>query len=127
MTTTNKRQDGGRNMDISSLSDATSAYFDQLSTTTSSLETSLNSGYTEATDEELMDACKEFEAYFLEQMFKEMMNTIPESEDEDSSMSQLTDYMEESWIQEMAATSTDTNSLGLAQMLYEQMKRNYDI
>lgn len=114
-------------MDISSLSDATSTYFDQLSTTTSALETSLNSGYTEATDEELMDACKEFEAYFLEQMFKEMMNTIPESEDEDSSMSQLTDYMEESWIQEMAATSTDTSSLGLAQTLYEQMKRNYDI
>ena len=27
----------------------------------------------QATDEELMDACKEFEAYFMEQVMKEMI------------------------------------------------------
>ena len=34
------------------------------------------SDYTKATDDELMDACKQFEAYFLERMFQEMMKTI---------------------------------------------------
>ena len=29
----------------------------------------------QATDEELMDACKEFEAYFMEQVMKEMIKT----------------------------------------------------
>ncbi len=112
-------------MDISSISSGASDYFDQLSSTTSSsMSTSLDADYTNATDEELMDACKEFEAYFLEQMFKEMQKTIPESEDEDATTAQLTDYFGDTMIQEIAKTSTDTNPLGLAQMLYEQMKRN---
>ena len=34
---------------------------------------------------------------------------------------------EDEMIQEVATQSTETNSLGLAQMLYEQMKRNYDL
>ena len=32
------------------------------------------------TDAELMDACKQFEAYFIEQMYKGMMKTIPTNE-----------------------------------------------
>ncbi len=111
-------------MDISSLSNTTSAYFDQIAATNTSINT--DADYTNATDEELMEACKGFEAYFLEQMFKEMWKTIPESEDEDSTTSQLTEYFEENMIQELAKTSTDTNSLGLAQMLYEQMKRTME-
>ena len=31
-------------------------------------------------DEQLMDACKQFESYFVEQMFKEMMKTVPETD-----------------------------------------------
>mgnify|MGYP000674328127 FL=1 len=81
----------------------------------------------QATDEELMDACKQFEAYFLEQMFKEMMKTIPESEDTSSSNSQLMDYYKDEMVQQIASDSTEQNSLGLAQMLYEQMKRNYNL
>ena len=80
-----------------------------------------------ATDDELMDACKQFESYFLEQMFKEMMKTIPESEDTSSSNSQLMDYYKDEMVQQIASDSTEQNSLGLAQMLYEQMKRNYNL
>jgi len=48
--------------------------------------------------------------------------------DEDSSSSnQLIDYFKENTIQELASESTEQNSLGLAQMLYEQMKRNYNL
>ena len=80
-----------------------------------------------ATDEELMDACKQFEAYFLEQMFKAMMKTIPENEDMSGSTSTLMDYYKDEMVQQLASDSTENNSLGLAQMLYEQMKRNYDL
>lgn len=45
--------------------------------TASKLEDQLKTGYKNASDEELMSACKQFEAYFLEQMFKAMQKTIP--------------------------------------------------
>ena len=73
-----------------------------------------------------MDACKQFEAYFLEQMFKEMMKTIPESGSSSGSGTAMVDYFKDEALQKLAADSTEQNSLGLAQMLYEQMKRNYD-
>lgn len=119
-------------MDISSLYgnsalDST-AYTDAANQTTSKLQDKLNSSdYSKATDDELMDACKQFESYFLEQMFKEMMKTIPESEDTSSSNSQLMDYYKDEMVQQIASDSTEQNSLGLAQMLYEQMKRNYNL
>ncbi len=82
--------------------------------------------YSSATDEELMEVCKEFEAYFLEQVFKGMENMIPKSE-EDSSTSRLTDYFKESAIQQLASDTTQTQSIGLAKTLYESMKRQYHI
>ena len=65
----------------------------------------------------------------MEQVFKEMEKTTDIfSDDENSgSTSQLVDYFKDSTIAELAGESTDQNSLGLAQMLYEQMKRNYEI
>lgn len=82
--------------------------------------------YSKASDEELMDVCKQFESYFLEQVFKEMQKTVPKS-DEDSSSASLVDYFQDITIQELTAQSTETNSLGIAKSLYEQMKRNYDL
>lgn len=93
----------------------------------SKLEGQLKSDYSKATDEEMMDACKQFEAYFLEQVFKEMVKTIPKNEDSSSSNTTMLDYFKDEMIQKVAADSTEQNSLGLAQMLYEQMKRNYGV
>lgn len=56
-----------------------------------------------------------------------MMKTIPENEDTSSSNSQLMDYYKDEMVQQIASDSTEQNSLGLAQMLYEQMKRNYNL
>ena len=115
-------------MDISSSSSMyTDIYTTQSSQTASKLENELSTDYTKATDDELMDACKEFEAYFVEQMFKEMMKTIPESDSTSSYTSNLMDYYKDNMIQEIANTTSDQGSLGLAQMLYEQMKRNYGL
>ena len=119
-------------MDISSIYGSSAldstAYTNAANQTASKLQNQLNgSDYTKATDDELMDACKQFEAYFLEQMFKEMMKTIPESDETSSSNSQLMDYYKDEMVQQIASDSTEQNSLGLAQMLYEQMKRNYNL
>lgn len=94
----------------------------------SKLEDQLKTGYKNASDEELLNACKQFEAYFLEQMFKAMQKTIPNysADGMAGSSSSLMDYYKEQMIQKVAEDSTEHSSLGLAQMLYEQMKRNME-
>ena len=74
-----------------------------------------------------MDACKQFEAYFLEQVFKEMQKTVNIGEKDSKTTDTMVDYFKDQGIQDLAAQSTENNSLGLAQMLYEQMKINYGI
>lgn len=117
-------------MDISNLN---SMYADYLSTTTATtesekkLDSMLAADQSDASDKELMDVCKQFESYFLEQIFKEMKKTIPEEKYSSTSVSTRLDFFEDQAIQTLAAQSTDKNSLGLAQMLFDQMKRNYDI
>ena len=92
------------------------------------LQKSLNGDLSKASDEELMDVCKEFEAYFTEQVFKAMEKMVPESEEDSSAAnSQLKDYYKEEMIKQYAASSTEQGGLGIAKQMYEQMKRNYDI
>lgn len=119
-------------MDISSLYGSSAldstAYTNAANQTASKLQDKLNSSdYSKATDDELMDACKQFESYFFGADVQRMMKTIPESEDTSSSNSQLMDYYKDEMVQQIASDSTEQNSLGLAQMLYEQMKRNYNL
>ena len=111
-------------MDISNL---TSSYTELYSNSAqmSKLETTLKSDTGSMEDKDLMDACKQFEAYFLEQVFKEMQKTVHRNDD--ASQNSLMEYFEDRYVQKIAEDSTETNSLGLAQMLYEQMKRNYGL
>ncbi|SDB06219.1 rod-binding protein [Eubacterium oxidoreducens] len=115
-----------------SLDSLTSLYSGQAtdaSSTTNALENELtNTDYSNSTSEELMDVCKQFEAYFLEQIFKGMEATVPETESSSNSMSSLTDYYKDMTIQQVASDATEQgDGVGLAKMLYEQMKRNYGI
>ncbi|WP_342757177.1 rod-binding protein [Kineothrix sedimenti] len=115
-------------MDIGS--GISSAYTSYLSSQASSkLDTHIKTkDYSQSSDEELLAACKEFESYFLEQIFKEMQKTVDVFKDEDSTPNDsLVDYFKDSTLQELASTSTEKEGLGLAQMLFEQMKRNYDL
>ena len=89
---------------------------------TSGLEQKLTGGsMTEATDEELMDECKEFEAYLVEQVLKQVKESIPKTEEEEN---QYTEYFGDMMLQEYASAITDQGSLGIAQKLYEGMKNN---
>lgn len=115
-------------MDINSMNTYNTTAFTQALENTSKYEETTSKNYAGATDEELMDACKEFEAYFLEQMFKSMQKMIPTSESESSSNKMLTDYYKEQLTAEYATTATDNgDGVGIAKMLFEQMKRNYDL
>lgn len=101
---------------------------DTTSNTTSKLEETLNSDLSTATKDELMDVCKDFEAYFIEQMFKAMQKMVPESSSEVSgSTKQLQDYYKEQMTQSFAEQASEGEGLGIAQILYEQMKRNYGL
>lgn len=114
-------------MDFSNISSMYSdVYANAANQSANKLKKQLDSGYSDATDEELMDVCKQFESYFLEQVFKEMQKTVPTSEGMSSSTNQLVSYYKDQMIQNLASQSTEQNSLGLAQMLYEQMKRNLE-
>ena len=112
-------------MDIGNI---TNAYTDllkaQSSQTASKIEQQAGKDLSGASDEELMDACKKFEAYFVEQMFKEMQKTVPETEYSSASTENMVGYYRDNMLQEMAKMSTENGELGLAQMLYEQMKLN---
>lgn len=74
-----------------------------------------------ATDEELMEACKEFESYLVEEVFKSMKTSmVPKSEDDENEYIQ---YFGDTLYQEYAKNISDSGELGIAQMLYESMKR----
>lgn len=105
-----------------------------------------NSDFSKATDDELMEVCKDFEAYFTEQMMKAMVKMAKVdgdtdndnmysslfglSEDSGSYMTTMASYFGDNIVSELAKTVTESQGgkgLGIAQTLYEQMKRNYSI
>ncbi len=116
-------------MDISGLSNVYTDYLNQQTENVSSkkMQDTVSKDYSKATDEELLDVCKQFEAYFMEQVFKQMEKTIIKDESSSSTGTALVDYFKDSALQELTKTSTETQGLGIAQMLYEQMKRNYGL
>ncbi len=73
-----------------------------------------------ATDEEMMEVCKSFEAYMMEQVMKEMKKSVQDEEEQSDYLQQFGDML----YQEYANKATEGQGLGIAQMLYEAMKRN---
>lgn len=127
-------------MDISGLLNS-NYYSDFLKTTSNTsaaqVKSAASSVNEETTDEELMGVCKQFEAYLLEQVFKEMEKTITfgDEDDQDSSSiasalgtgsgsNTLVDYFKQDTLTRITENATNQGEgLGLAQMLYDSMKR----
>ncbi len=102
-----------------SINSISSNYLSQASKT-SGMEATLKNSEN-ATDEELMEACKSFESYLLEQVFKGMEKTIIKDEEEENDyLAQFGDKLYE----EYAKSASENGSIGIAQLLYESMKRN---
>lgn len=113
-------------MDISSY--YSDYYTNASQASATALEKTLDNVSGQATDEELMSACKEFEAYFIEQIYKGMEKTIIKADDESGTASQYMDYFGDMQIQAYAKAATEQgDGIGLAQQLFEQMKRNYSL
>ena len=57
-------------MDISGLSNVYTEYLNQQTDNVSSkkMQDTVSKDYSKATDDELLDVCKQFEAYFMEQV-----------------------------------------------------------
>lgn len=76
------------------------------------------------TDEETLEACKEFEAYMIEQMFKNMEETtklLTEDEEEDSN-DEYVDMFSDTYYQSIAEQMVNSGqSLGIATQLYDSI------
>lgn len=80
-----------------------------------------------STKEELESAAKSFEAYFVEQMLKEVKETFTSEEDSDSTVSQMKDFYMDSTIQSLSETLVDEFGGNFTDQMVEQMARNYGI
>ncbi len=102
--------------------DATSNY------NANALKKSLNSVSSDTTEDELMQVCKDFESYFVEEVIKEIKeNMLPDDDDKDASLSTMTDYSMDFAVEKIADEVVDQVGTNFTQSLYEQMKRNYNI
>ena len=94
----------------------------------SSLQSSLNCISSDSSEDELMQVCKDFESYFVEEVLKEIKESLTsEDDEEDSSTSTLKDYYMDNVIELVADQVVDEVGTNFTQQLYEQMKRNYNI
>lgn len=111
-------------MDLTSIN---SNYYSNITDAASqSLSATDKKDYSNSTDKELMDVCKQFEAYFIEQVLKEAEKTIPKSDEHDQSTENLVSFFKDNVIQEYAKIMQENQGgTGLAQTMFEQMKRNY--
>ncbi len=75
----------------------------------------------ESTDEEMMAAAKEFEAYMIEQIYKGMEKTVMRAEEK----SEYEEYFGDMLVQQYAKNASEQGSFGLAERLYESMKNQY--
>lgn len=115
-------------MDITGLSDYTNYMVEANSDTTEELKNKINQA-AEADDEELLEVCKEFESYLWEQVLKGMEKTAKifgDDSEEEGYAGNMVDVFKDTALQEIAkeVTADTEGPNSLAQILYEQMKRN---
>ena len=92
------------------------------SNTSTSIQNKKDTSFVNSTDEELMDACREFESYFVEQLMKQMQKTVMKSELTEESETES--YFKDMLYQEYASEASQGEGIGIAKMMYEQLKRN---
>ena len=92
----------------------------------SKLESELKSDYSKATDEELMDACKQFEAYMIQQMFKSMEESAKVfSDDDEDSSGDYVEMFQDNYLSTIAEQMVNRGQgLGIAEQLYDSINQN---
>ncbi|MBO6108212.1 MAG: rod-binding protein [Eubacterium sp.] len=76
-------------------------------------------------DEETLQACKDFEAYMLEQVFKKMNESaklLADDEESDSTAAQYRELAEDNYYQTIAQSMMSSGqSIGIAEQLYQSI------
>ena len=98
------------------------ARLEQQQAQSGTFQAALDKAVQDKNDSELKKACQDFEAYFLQMMWKEMRNTV------DTSGSFLQPGQAELIFQDMldeenSKSAASTGRLGLADMMYRQMSQ----
>lgn len=79
------------------------------------------------TDEETLEACKQFEAYMIQQMYKNMQEAakiLTDDGDEDSS-NEYVDMFQDNYLQSIAESMVNSGQgLGIAEQLYDSIQKN---
>ena len=117
-------------MDIAGISGYTDYILEDKKNSTTELESKLNKAASTVEEQDLLDACKQFEAYLWEQVFKEMEKTakvFSDDNDEEGYASNMVNMFQDTVIQKIAEQSISEGPNSLSMMLFEQMKRNYNI
>lgn len=102
--------------DVSSIYDSYSRNMNNASA--SKINDQLNTLGSDSTDEELLNACKEFEAYFVQKIIEQARKSVAGEEEEGEYMKYFGDTLNQSY----AEAVVDGGGVGLAQQLYESMQ-----
>ncbi len=120
-------------MDFSSISGVNAALEQakksNTSNASSSLQNSLGNISSDSSEAELKGIIKDFESYFVEQVIKEVKDslTMEDKDKHDQTMNQYKDFFMDTAIENMADKLVDEVGENFTQQLYEQMRRNYNI
>lgn len=83
----------------------------------------LTKAYSDGDKQKLKDACREFEALFMQMMYRQMKRTIPESDFLPKSTAR--EIFEEMLDEELINNSKE-RGVGIADILYRQLSLNMD-
>lgn len=78
-------------------------------------------------DTETLEACKQFEAYMIEQMYKGMEEAtkVLTEDEEDSEGSEYLDMFSDTYLQDLTSKMMSSGQgLGIAEKLYESIQKN---
>lgn len=76
------------------------------------------------TDEEMLDACKQFEAYMIQQMFKTMQESAKVFSDDDEDDNSYVSMFQDNYLASIAEQMVNSGQgLGIAEQLYESTMR----
>lgn len=81
-----------------------------------------NRNYKNMDDKKLKEVSQEFEAIFINQLFKSMRNTVPKSEWLDGGLKQ--DIFEDMLYDEYAKNISKAGGIGLGDMVYKYLRSN---
>ncbi|PKM94905.1 MAG: flagellar biosynthesis protein FlgJ [Firmicutes bacterium HGW-Firmicutes-1] len=112
-------------IDVSNINNPLSQYITSSTKETAdqnAFEAILNEAVEKKDSVKLKKACQEFEGYYLQQLFKEMRKTIPDSGLLEKSQGR--DIFEDMLYEEYSKNMSKGKGMGLSEMLYRQLSKN---